>query len=136
MRIALVSHYALPHVGGIEAVVDVTAGGLAARGHDVVHVASSALRPAERGSSVPGRPYRLVRVPALNFPEERLGAPYPLFGPGLLRVLRRELAGADVVHAHGFLYMGTLAALELARRRGVASVLTEHVGHEIGRAHV
>jgi D-inositol-3-phosphate glycosyltransferase len=129
MRVVLVSHYALPHVGGIESALHAVAGGLAARGHEVVHVASAALRPAERGSRVGERSYRLVRVPALNLPEERLAAPYPLFGPALLRVLRSELSGADVVHAHGFLYMGTLGALALARRRGAASVLTEHVGH-------
>jgi glycosyltransferase involved in cell wall biosynthesis len=63
----------------------------------------------------------------MNWPEERLGAPYPLFSPALVRVLRRELAAADVVHCHGFLYLGTIAALALAGGR--PSVLTEHVGH-------
>jgi glycosyltransferase involved in cell wall biosynthesis len=68
----------------------------------------------------------VVRVPALNVVEDRLGVPYPLFGPRLVRELRRELARADVLHAHGFLYMSSVAALRMAR---VPRVLSEHVGH-------
>ena len=127
MRILFVTHYALPHIGGIETPIDAVAAGLAARGHSVTHVASAARRPAERASPVPPRPYRRVLVPAANWPEERLGAPYPVFSPALARVLRRELSGADVVHCHGFLYLGTIAALGLAG--GTPAVLTEHVGH-------
>jgi glycosyltransferase involved in cell wall biosynthesis len=69
-------------------------------------------------------------VPALNA-LEWLDVPYPLFGPGLLRVLRRELRQADVVHAHGFLYLPSVFGLPLAKRAGGSPVrvLTEHVGH-------
>jgi D-inositol-3-phosphate glycosyltransferase len=126
MRIVFVTHYALPHIGGIETPLDAVATGLAARGHSVTHVASAALRPAERGSPVPPRPYRRVLVPAMNWPEERLGAPYPIFSPRLVPVLRRELAAADVAHCHGFLYLGTVAALAIG---GPPAALTEHVGH-------
>ena len=129
MRILIVSHYALPHVGGIETALDVVAGGLARRGHEVTQLASSARRPAERGSPLPERPYRRVLVPALNASEVRLGAPYPLFAPALVRAAGREVERADVVHAHGFLYMGTLAALPAASAAGVPAVLSEHVGH-------
>jgi D-inositol-3-phosphate glycosyltransferase len=129
VRVLFVSHYALPHVGGIEVAIDAMARELARRGHDVVHVASDAVREGERGEDA--RPYRVVRVPAANVLEERSGAPWPLFGPRLLSKLRSELARADVLHAHGFLYLSSLAALLLARasRPGVARVLTEHVGH-------
>ena len=129
MRVLFVTHYALPHIGGIETPIDAVAAGLTARGHSVTHVASAALRPAERWSPVPERPYRRVLVPAWNWPEERLGAPYPVFSPALARVLAREVPAADVVHCHGFLYLGTVAALAGAGRHGVPSVLTEHVGH-------
>src|SRR4051812_45965327 len=100
---------------------------LAGRGHEVTSLASHAVR-ADEGAvgPAPEAPYRVVRVPALNVVEDRLGVPYPLFGPRLVRELRRELAGADVLHAHGFLYMSAVAALRMAR---VPSVLTEHVGH-------
>lgn len=130
MRIVFLSHYALPHLGGIETAIDGVASELARRGHSVVHVASRTGAASAADASVG---YRVVRVPALNVLERRLDVPYPLFGVGLLRALRRELSQADVVHAHGFLYMPSLAGLRLARSprhsRRPVRVLTEHVGH-------
>jgi glycosyltransferase involved in cell wall biosynthesis len=130
MRVLLASHYALPHLGGIEVAVDAVARVLAARGHEVCHVASRSLRAGEQRGPAP-HGYRVVRVPALNAQEERLGVPYPLFSPQLFGVLRREVARADVVHGHGVLYQSAALALRLARRapqRPVRAV-TEHVGH-------
>jgi D-inositol-3-phosphate glycosyltransferase len=130
VRILFVSPYALPHLGGVETAIDAMATELGRRGHEVTHIASAAARPGEPAAAEVS--YRLLRVPALNALEDRTGAPWPLFGPRLLRVLRRELAKADVVHAHGFVYMSSVAALLRARRLGDGSplrVLTEHVGH-------
>src|SRR3954447_803597 len=129
LRILFVSHYALPHLGGIEVAIDAMAREMTGRGHAVTYLASDAVR-ADEGSAgpAPDAPYRVVRVPAINLVEDRLGVPYPVFGPRLLRELRRELAHADVLHAHGFLYMSAVAALRMARSR-VPGVLTEHVGH-------
>lgn len=133
MRVVLASHYALPHLGGIETALDAFARELAGRGHDVVHVASAALRcdePSEDVSAAAWRPYELVRVPAVNALERRAGVPYPLFSPRLLAALRPRVDRADVVHAHGYLYLSSLAALSLARRAAgrPVRVLTEHVG--------
>jgi glycosyltransferase involved in cell wall biosynthesis len=124
LRILIVSHYALPHLGGIEIAADGLARTLQARGHTIVHVASN----ATRGEPIAPLPYPVHRVRAFNGFEEKLHVPYPLFGPGLGRAVRRESARADVVHAHGLLYQGTLASLAIARRR-VPVVVTEHVGH-------
>jgi D-inositol-3-phosphate glycosyltransferase len=118
-RILFASHYALPHLGGIEVAIDALARRLSARGHEVVHVASAAGGAGEA-------PYRVLRTPALNAPEERLGVPWPVFGPQIVPVLRREVARADVVHAHGLLYGSSFLALMLHGRR---RVVTEHVGH-------
>jgi glycosyltransferase involved in cell wall biosynthesis len=130
LRVLFVSHYALPHVGGIETSIAAVAGELTGRGHDVAHLASAALRPGERDRMAPS-PYRVVRVPAANALERRLGVPYPVFSPLLLSALRREVARADVVHAHGFLYLSSAVALGFARRaqHRPLRVLTEHVGH-------
>ncbi len=125
-RILFLSHYGLPHVGGVEVVIDAAARELARRGHEVCHLASDAVN-GEAGPPPAG--YRTVRLRALNALETRLGVPYPVFGPGLVRALRREVAGADIVHAHGFLYLPCVLGLGMARRRGVARVLSEHVGH-------
>ena len=126
MRILFVSAYGLPHIGGIEVIVDELSRELVERGHEVTHVTSS----AGAGEGNPETPYRVVRVPAVNPLEARLGVPYPIFGPRLLTVLRREIAHADIVHAHGYIYPGTVASFSLARRKGsLPLVLTEHVGH-------
>jgi D-inositol-3-phosphate glycosyltransferase len=131
MRILFVSHYATPHIGGIESVIHSLRRELRERGHDVVHVASSASHhpldelPPDEG---------VIRVPALNVLEDRLGVPYPIFSPRLVSVLARELKRADVVHAHGLLYQSSFWALRYAKLRhrglnGPVRVLTEHVGH-------
>jgi glycosyltransferase involved in cell wall biosynthesis len=127
VRILLVSAYGLPHIGGVEVIVDELASQLAKRGNEVTHVTSAA--GAERGE-IDTR-YRVQRVRAINTLETRLGVPYPIFGPSLINVLRREIAAADIVHAHGFIYPGTVAAFALAQRAGskASLVLTEHVGN-------
>jgi glycosyltransferase involved in cell wall biosynthesis len=127
VRIVFLSHYARPHVGGIETSVEGVAEQLARRGHDVVHIASN----AQLGPADAPLPYRVVLLPALNVLERRLDVPYPLFHPRLLQALRREISTADVVHAHGFLYIPTALGLPIARlaRRKPVRVLTEHVGH-------
>jgi len=132
MRVLFVSHYATPHIGGIETVIRALRRELRKRGHEVVHVASSAshLSSEALGYDDEG----VIRVPALNVLEDRLGVPYPIFSPRLGRVLAREIARADVVHAHGLLYMSSVLALRWAKlrrggARGPVRVLTEHVGH-------
>jgi glycosyltransferase involved in cell wall biosynthesis len=113
-------------MGGIEVIADELAAALAARGHTVTHLSSTA------GGAASGlHGYRVVRVPALNVAERRLGIPYPVFGPRLVTTLREEVRKADVVHAHGYLYMGTQAAFAVGRRAPASPglVLTEHVGH-------
>jgi D-inositol-3-phosphate glycosyltransferase len=133
VRVLVVSPYAPPHVGGLEALVDDLATRLAERDHEVTVVASTA--GIEDGLGMPMEHpsrYRIIHVPArYRFLERRVGVPYPVFAPTLMRVLLREIATADVVHAHGFLFQSTVAALALARRsaRRPATVLTEHVGH-------
>jgi D-inositol-3-phosphate glycosyltransferase len=127
VRILLVSAYGVPHMGGIEVAVDALATELAGRGHVVTHVTSSA------GSEEDDRDhsYRQIRVRALNPLEDRIGVPYPLFGPTLLTTLNREVARADIVHTHGYIYQGSVTAAALCGPTipRTPLVLTEHVGH-------
>jgi D-inositol-3-phosphate glycosyltransferase len=123
MRILLVSHYTLPHYGGIEVVVENLAKGFVGRGHEVIVLSSRISGPAceiRHG-------FEVVRVPAWNVLES-YAVPYPLFSPGLLMVARRLIRWADIVHAHGFLYQPTLVSLWLARQARRPRVLTEHAG--------
>jgi glycosyltransferase involved in cell wall biosynthesis len=120
MRILTVTHYQLPHLGGIE----VTAAALHARypglGHESVWL-SSDLPPA---TPAPGQ----VRVPASDLPFRTTGVAYPLWGPGAAQTMRRWVEWCDVVNPHDCLYPGTLLALHWARRLGKPLLLTQHAG--------
>ena len=121
IRILFVSHYALPHLGGIEVVVDALARELVSRGHEVTHLAA-AIGDASA-------PYRVLRVPAWNV-AERFGIPYPMLGPSLRRIAQREIEASEVVHVHGMLYQASSVAMSIARRRKHrCRILSEHVGH-------
>ena len=109
MRVLFVSHYATPHIGGVETVIRSLRRELRRRGHVVRHVASNASHLSNEALGYDDE--GVIRVRALNVLENRLGVPYPIFSPRLGRVLAREIAEADVVHAHGFLYMSSVLAL-------------------------
>ena len=122
IRVAMVSHYMPPHPGGIERVAESLYAAYRARGFAVRWLASDLPRGTPAGD--PGR----IRVPAWNVLERRLGVPVPLWGPaGWLR-LARLVRWAEVVHVHDCLYPGSLAAAWLARRQGVPTLLTQHIG--------
>ena len=126
LRIVIASQFALPHVGGIETMIDAVATTLVRQGHEVTHIVASSDQPARERA----RLYRLVTVPAINPFERLLGVPYAIFSPRLLRTMRSLLAGTDVFHGHGFLSQNATAGLHLARHHPhMARVLTEHVGH-------
>jgi glycosyltransferase involved in cell wall biosynthesis len=125
IRLLLVSAHYRPHVGGIERFTETLAEGLAGRGHDVAVVCcrSTGAAHVEDRNGV-----SIERVPATFVAERRLGVPYPLPLPGALwTVLRSRLANADIVHVQDAIYGTSVAALVLARRRVVPSVLTQHV---------
>lgn len=133
MRILLVSSYGLPHIGGIEGIVHGYANELGRRGHEVVSVFARP-DPSRGTAGEPEREYRDVQVAALNHLEWAFHVPYPVFSPRLLSILAREIREADVIHAHGFLYMDSVLALAQGRlvgrrtSRRPVRILTEHVG--------
>lgn len=125
MHILLVSHYTLPHIGGIEVLVDQLGRAYVAEGHTVTVVSSQAGGATQEERS--GMQVR--RIAAWNVLERRWHVPYPLFSPRLLTTLRRAVRAADVVHAHGVLYLSSLCALWWAWWFNKPIVVTEHVGH-------
>ncbi len=121
MRILEVTHYMLPHLGGIEMVADSLVRGLSARGHTLSWIASGTPEP-------PGRSGALSRVGAWNVLEERTGIPYPLWSAAGLAELHRLVLASDVVHVHDCLYMGSAAAVAAAKVHHKGVLLTQHVG--------
>lgn len=68
------------------------------------------------------------RVVSYDPIERRLGLPFPVWGPRALALLWRRVGECDVVHAHDYLYMPTLAVLLFAALRRRPVVLTQHIG--------
>ena len=126
MHVLVVSHLALPHVGGVENLVDLEVRALAAAGHRVTLVTSDGTG-AGREPAYPAS-VRVIRVPAWHILERRFGIPYPLFSPRLLTTLWNEVRAADTVHAHGFLFANSALAVLLAKLQGKPCTLTDHGG--------
>lgn len=125
-RVLIVSHHGLPHVGGVEALVDLEIQALADAGCEVAHVASDLLGSAQT-PSYPAH-VRVIRVPAWHGLERRARLAYPIFHPKLWAILRREAKRADAVHAHGFIFASSVAALAVAKRLGKPTRLSDHGG--------
>jgi glycosyltransferase involved in cell wall biosynthesis len=125
MHIVFVSNYAPPGNGGIQFVMGQLANRYTADGHHVSIVAFDA-KHDNHGWIHPD--VCMIGVPAWNGLEAH-SIPFPVFHPAALyRALNRVLQTADAVHIHGLLYMNTLLAAWMARRRGLRVVMTEHVG--------
>lgn len=125
-RVLLVSANFRPSLGGIERFVETLGEGLAARGWEVTVLCC---RHGDAPLAEEAAGVRIVRIPSSDLLRRRWNVPYPLPAPRrLIRELRRLLAWADVVHAQDALYATSVAALMAARKRGVPSVLTQHVG--------
>lgn len=114
-------------MGGIERFVENLAGGLSNRGHDVTVLCCRTDEGSPPCEDADG--YAVQRLPSSTRAERHLGVPYPFPEPlQLRRSLERLLPRSDVVHVQDALYASSVATLLLSRRRGVASVLTQHVG--------
>lgn len=126
MRFLLVSHVAPPHIGGVENLVLAEAMALVAAGHQVVWITSDAGGDGELPQ--PPANLRIVRVRAWHGLERRFRIAYPLFAPSVLWHLWREVGRADVVHAHGLVFVPSPLAMLFARLRGRWAICTDHGG--------
>ena len=122
MRILTVTHYQLPHWGGIEMTARGAARALSAHGARVGAGCRAICRRRQRRR--PGT----IRVPASDLPFDTVGVAYPLWGPRAAAQLREAIDWCDVVNPHDCLYPGTVLALRYAAPRRQAAVLTQHAG--------
>jgi glycosyltransferase involved in cell wall biosynthesis len=125
MRVLVVSHYFSSHGGGVERVA-----GLLAR---EFHHAGAVVRWMASDCNLPDALPMCIPARSTNVVERLLGLPYPIWSPGALRRLWREVGACDVVHLHDGAYMGNACAALFARWRGRPVVVTQHVG-DIGRS--
>jgi D-inositol-3-phosphate glycosyltransferase len=122
MRIALVTSYMPPHLGGIETIGQHLYDGYRASGHEVRWMTSRV------PSSLPTREGGIQRTPCMNVTEDWLGIPVPIWGPGALRELRELVRWSEVVHVLECLYLSSAAAVGAARLGGRPVVVSQNVG--------
>lgn len=121
MKVAVVTHYYAPHVGGIETVAREQAHRLAERGWEV-HVFTSRLRgddDLEQDGAVVVHRYR-----ALNWFESAFRVPVPVPSPRMMVDLRA--AGANVFLVHGHTCASSFYAAAAARLTKTPLVLLQH----------
>lgn len=121
MKVAVVTHYYAPHVGGIETVAREQAHRLAERGWEV-HVFTSRLRgddDLEQDGAVVVHRYR-----ALNWFESAFRVPVPVPSPRMMVDLRA--ADANVFLVHGHTYAPSFYAAAAARLTKTPLVLLQH----------
>ena len=126
MRVLIVSHAALPHVGGVEVLVHQEIRALIAAGHQVTLLTSDGMGEAQNPQYLGD--VRIVRVTAWHGLERRFRLGYPIFAPSLVWRLWRELDWCETVHIHGFMFLSSIVAALLARGRGKTIILTDHGG--------
>ena len=125
MKVLLVSANFRPAVGGIDRFTEVLATGLAVAGHDVRVLCCRKDRAPlhEIADDV-----EIERIRSTYLLHRLMYLPYPLPEPlSAASAIRRALRDVDVVHVQDALYVTSAAVLAAARRRGVPSVLTQHV---------
>jgi len=122
MRIALVTSYMPPHLGGIETIGQHLFEGYRARGHEVRWLTSRV------PTSLPAREGAIQRVGCLNVAEDWLGIPVPLWGPRAAAELRSLVRWSEVVHVLECLYLSSAMAVAAARLGNRPALLSQNVG--------
>jgi glycosyltransferase involved in cell wall biosynthesis len=123
MKILIVSHYLLPHVGGIENVVYNQASELSKLGCDVTIITSNISSKTE--ISIIGK-IKIIRVRALNWFENWFGIPYPIFSPELYGIMSRLVRDHDLIQIHGHIYLSSILACLFSKKYHKIFFLTQH----------
>ena len=122
MRLAFISTYMPPHLGGIERIAENLFQGYRRAGCDVRWVTSR----IPRGLAT--REGAVWRVPTWNAIEDHLGVPVPVWGPSAVPALREAITQSDAVVVLEGLYLTSALAVGLARRTRKPVVLVQNVG--------
>lgn len=111
-----------PHLGGLEVVAEALFHAYRKAGYKVRWVSSRV--PPQSPSQEDGR----VRVGCWNWLEDRLGVPWPVWGPTSLPRLIEMIKWADILHIHDCLYYSSALTLVLARWMNKPILLSQHLG--------
>jgi glycosyltransferase involved in cell wall biosynthesis len=120
-KLCIVTHTFLPHVGGIEKVVNEQSKRLPQRGFEPTVVTNRIGTPQRyRVDGVPVECYESLNT---GF---RLGIPYSIPTVPSFPTFVKAVASSKIVHAHGHPYLTSLLAGKLAKQYSKPFVLTQH----------
>ena len=120
-KLCIVTHTFLPHVGGIEKVVNEQSKRLLHKNYSPTVVTNRIGTPKTyRVDGVPVECYESLNT---GF---RLGIPYSIPTIPSFPVFVKAVAASKIVHAHGHPYLTSLIAGKLAKQYGRPLVLTQH----------
>ncbi len=120
-KLCIVTHTFLPHVGGIEKVVNEQSKRLLQKNYSPTVVTNRIGTP--KTYSVDGVPVECYESLNTGF---RLGIPYSIPTVPSFPVFVKAVAASKIVHAHGHPYITSLIAGKLAKQYGRPLVLTQH----------
>lgn len=122
-RICVVSHYCVPHIGGIEITAIEQAKRFVRAGIATTLVTS---RTQHEMSEENLEGVLVRRVQALNSLERHWGIPYPIFLPSMIGVLNKEVSSADVCLIHGVSFHSSILAAFMCRMKGIPYVVYQY----------
>ena len=120
-KLCIVTHTFLPHVGGIEKVVNEQSKRLLRKNFEPLVVTNRIGTP--KRYSVDGVPVHCYESLNTGF---RLGIPYSIPTIPSFPVFVKAVAASGIVHAHGHPYLTSLISGKLAKQYGKPFVLTQH----------
>src|SRR5664280_2549435 len=120
-RLCIVTHTFLPHVGGIENVVNEQSKRLRTRNFEPMIVTNRIGTPKKY--AVDGVNVECYESLNTGF---RLGIPYSIPTVGSFSIFLKAVNQSKIVHAHGHPYLTSLTAGKLAKSYGKPFVLTQH----------
>ncbi len=124
MKILIVTHYFLPHIGGIEIVAYNQAKELVKKGHKVT-IVSSKVGDEPEEEIMDG--VKIRRVKAWNWFEKNYGIPYPIFSWKILKVMNEEAKNVDIIHVHDINYLTSFIATKKSKKYSKPLILTQHI---------
>jgi glycosyltransferase involved in cell wall biosynthesis len=121
IKLCIVTHTFLPHVGGIERVVYEQSKRLMKKQYEVKVITHRNYTPKQY--TYDG--VNVVCYDALNI-GFRLGIPYPIPNVTSYKTFLESIKSSTLIHAHGHPYLSSLIAAKLSKRYQKPFILTQH----------
>ncbi len=121
MKLCIVTHTFLPHVGGIERVVYEQGKRLINKKYDLTVLTHRNYTPSQYVyDGIKVRCYDALNV---GF---RLGIPYPIPNITSYKTFLEAVKSSSIIHAHGHPYLSSFAVAKLSKRYKKPFILTQH----------